>query len=99
MHSILNSASSFQNGMMKVVLGTVVILLVPLIAMQFSNEVNWQIADFVVMGVLCLIAGFALLAAQRLSSKKRLLSMLAIVALFVSIWAELAVGIFTNIGT
>jgi hypothetical protein len=29
---------------------TVVLLLIPLIAMQFTNEVNWTLFDFVVAG-------------------------------------------------
>ena len=35
-----------------------VLLLVPLVAMQFTDEVNWGPLDFVVAGVLLLSTGF-----------------------------------------
>ena len=34
-----------------------VILLLPLIAMQFTDEVNWDVADFVIFGALLIAAG------------------------------------------
>jgi archaellum biogenesis protein FlaJ (TadC family) len=44
--------------LMGIVLTVVVLLLIPLIAMQFTNEVNWTLFDFVVAGVLLLGTGF-----------------------------------------
>ncbi len=32
-----------------------ILLLIPLIAMQFTTEVNWGILDFTVMGILLLV--------------------------------------------
>jgi len=73
-----------------------ILLLIPLIAMQFTNEVNWTILDFVVMGIL--LYGTALLcelAIRRIKRpNKRYLVIAGIVLLFLLIWAELAVGIF-----
>ena len=40
-----------------IVLTVVILLLIPLIAMQFTNEVNWALSDFVVMGGLLLGTG------------------------------------------
>ncbi len=40
-----------------IVLTVVVLLLMPLIAMQFTNEVNWTLSDIVVAGVLLLGTG------------------------------------------
>ena len=72
------------------------ILLIPLITMQFTDEVNWELSDFVVFGVLLLVIGLLIdLVSRKLSqSKYKTLIIIAIVLLFLLIWAELGVGIF-----
>ncbi len=40
-----------------IVLTVVFLLLIPLVAMQFTNEVNWTLSDFVVAAVLLLGTG------------------------------------------
>ena len=72
------------------------ILLVPLIAMQFTNEVKWTLADFLMMGSLLL--GSGLLVEYVIRKVNKTLPRIAIIAgiviaLFL-VWAELAVGIF-----
>lgn len=74
----------------------VILLLIPLVAMQFTNEVDWDIFDFVVMGFLLL--GTATVCEIVLRLVKRieyriLICGAVLLALFL-IWAELAVGIF-----
>ena len=75
---------------------TAAILLIPLIAMQFTEEVNWTMGDFIVAGTLLL--GFSLLLdfALRLRkrSRYRVLITISILILFLLLWAELAVGLF-----
>jgi hypothetical protein len=71
------------------------LLLIPLIAMQFTREVQWDGTDFAVMGALLLIAAFAFEFAARIKNSSRKLVIFGIIAfLFVYVWAELAVGIF-----
>ena len=72
------------------------ILLVPLIAMQFTNEVKWGPADFVVMGVLLLGTGLTCELVLRKVKKiqHRVLLIAAILIVLFLVWAELAVGIF-----
>jgi len=71
-------------------------LLTPLIAMQFTNEVNWNILDFIVAGVLLLGTGLAcnFVMKKVKNTKFRIALCLAILAFLFLIWAELAVGIF-----
>ncbi len=72
------------------------LLLIPLAAMQFSSEVNWSLFDFVIMGFLLLALGFSIRFIRNKKSvlKYPLLMIIAVVVLFFIIWAELAVGIF-----
>lgn len=43
----------------RVVLVTATLLLIPLAAMQFTDEVNWGLGDFIVGGTLLVGAGLA----------------------------------------
>ncbi|MBT8256125.1 MAG: hypothetical protein KJO23_06250 [Bacteroidia bacterium] len=71
------------------------LLLVPFIAMQFTSEVNWELGDFVIAGVLLLVTGLMVeLVLRKTSNKYRFPVLAAIVLLFLLVWAELAVGIF-----
>jgi len=72
------------------------ILSIPLIAMQFTKEVNWDLTDFVIMGTLLLITGLGIeMVTRKIKSfNLRLMITLAILFLLFLIWAELAVGIF-----
>jgi hypothetical protein len=45
------------------------ILMLPLVAMQFTNEVNWDLFDFVVMGALLFGVGLAYELVARRSEK------------------------------
>lgn len=73
-----------------------ILLLIPFIAMQFTNEVNWDETDFIVMGLLLLAVGLAVeIVLRKTSGKlKRLLWMALVLFLFILLWAELAVGVF-----
>ncbi len=72
------------------------LLLIPLIAMQFTNEVQWTLSDFVLMGILLTGTGLLLnLAIRKIrATTTRFLVGGAILLTFLLIWAELAVGIF-----
>jgi peptidoglycan/LPS O-acetylase OafA/YrhL len=83
-----------------IALATGAILLIPLIAMQFTTEVKWDETDFIVMGSLLFgIASLFVLAARRAPRKRRLLIGGMFGAAFLYVWAELAVGVFTNLGS
>jgi len=73
-----------------------VLLLIPLIAMQFTDEVNWQVGDFIIMGILLYGTGLICeLAFKRIKNlNNRYLVIVVILLIFFLIWAELGVGIF-----
>lgn len=79
-------------------LGTIIILMIPFMAMEFTDQVNWTFSDFVIMGALLFVTGLLLDLVIRKLDKYRVIAALGVVALFFWLWAELAVGIFTNWG-
>ena len=65
-------------------------------AMQFTEEVNWTISDFLVMGILLFTTVFTIdFVLKKLKTlKSRLILIVGTVVLLALVWAELAVGIF-----
>jgi hypothetical protein len=76
-------------------LATALILMVPLLAMQVTDEVVWTLADFVVAGVLLAGTGLAFeLAAKRARSLTHLAGAgVGLGAALLLVWANLAVGV------
>jgi hypothetical protein len=64
--------------------------------MQFSNEVNWTIMDFLIAGVLLFGTGLTIEFVLRKvkTRKNRILICGIILLLLLLIWIELAVGLF-----
>lgn len=78
------------------ILAAELVLLVPLIAMQFTEEVQWNIPSFIVVGVLLAGVGFAyqLIVTGIKSNSRQVAVGIALAATMILIWIELAVGIF-----
>lgn len=86
-----------QNSRLTIILSVAgLLLLVPLIAMQFTNEVNWSLFDFIVAGFLLFgTGGLIELALRKINQiNKRIWAVVAILIVLFLVWAELAVGIF-----
>ena len=77
-------------------LSTAIVLLIPLIAMQFTDEVNLNWFDFIVAAVLLFGAGLisGSIMKKVKSKSRRIILIIVIIILFLLIWAELGVGIF-----
>ena len=72
------------------------VLLLPLVAMQFTSEVQWSALDFVVAGILLFGTGLLIEIVLRKTKKGvlRVLAVLGVLLLLLLTWLELAVGIF-----
>ncbi len=79
---------------------TGMVLMVPVIGMQVSTEWNWTLSDFIIIGTLLFGMGslFIVTARNMKSGSKRMLVGGIFLLAVLYIWAELAVGIFTNLG-
>lgn len=76
--------------------GAALLLLLPAIAMRFTTEVNWGPEDFIVMGALLAIACgiYELGAWLSGNTAYRAGFAIAVLAGFLTIWVNLAVGMF-----
>ena len=72
------------------------ILLILFIAMQLTNEVNWSLFDFIIMGAMLTITGLlGEIIFKKVKIVKYRMALYVVVAIiFLLTWAELAVGIF-----
>lgn len=79
-----------------IMLTVALLLLIPFIAMQFTDEVNWTLSDFVVAGVLLLGTGLLYELVMRKVKKieYQITICIALLAALLLIWLELAVGVF-----
>lgn len=71
------------------------VLLLPALAMQFTEKVDWDLADFVIFGAMLVGACGTYELASRLTrnSAYRAAVGVALVAAFILVWMSLAVGI------
>jgi hypothetical protein len=74
---------------------TLLILLIPLVAMQFTDEVDWSVSDFIIMGILIftMVLAFVLITRQAINLMYKAAIASAIGSTFLMIWANMAVGL------
>ncbi len=85
-----------EKRLKRILIIVIAILMIPLIAMQLTNEVNWSLFDFIVAGTLLFITVSLIeLVLWKVRSKpSRIILSITILAGLLLIWVELAVGIF-----
>lgn len=98
-----------KNNMVRVALGTVALLIIPLVLTLLNPAAHinggtgggwdWSPSDFVIMGAMIFATGLLLDWTLRTGGKHRFIAAGVIVFLFIWLWAELAVGVFTNWGS
>jgi hypothetical protein len=76
----------------------VAVFLLPAVAMQFTREMNWDGTDFRAWGMMLLVACVAYEVAARVARSNAYMAAagLAAGAAFLTVWANLAVGIIGN---
>lgn len=79
-----------------IVFAVAFLLCIPLIAMQFTNEVKWSLSDFVVAGILLLGTGLTCEFVLRVvKDRTRRIALVGVVLVILLLtWIELAVGVF-----
>ena len=85
-----------KQNIIRSILAAELVLLVPLVAMFFTEEVDWKVPDFIVAGFLLAGVGFAyqlIVTGIKSNSKQAAIGIVLAAAMFL-IWAELAVGVF-----
>jgi len=82
-------------SVVQVAIATALLLLVPLLAMRFTGEVQWTALDFVVAGAMLFAAGlsFVLLAKGTRDISYRVGAAIAVMAALMLVWGNLAVGL------
>ncbi|TYZ10045.1 hypothetical protein FY528_09265 [Hymenobacter lutimineralis] len=86
---------SLTKSLVRVALATALLLLIPLVAMQYTTEVNWTPSDFVFGGVVLFGAGFTFVLIARMGNNGtyRLGAGVAVLAGLLLVWANAAVGL------
>jgi hypothetical protein len=84
-----------ENRAARVVLVSLGILMIPLVAMQFTEEVTWTASDFIFAGILLIGTGLAYVGvtAVRKDPVYRSAVAAAIGTTFLLIWVNVAVGV------
>lgn len=74
----------------------VLILLLPLV-----TNAPWTLSDYIIGGIILFVTGLAIDTALTniKNRRKMILTVTGVLLVTVYIWAELAVGIFTNLGS
>lgn len=85
-----------RQNIIRSVLTAELVLLVPLVAMWFTEEVDWGVADFIIASVLLAGIGVAcqLIVTSVKNNTRQVAIGIALGAAMVLIWVELAVGLF-----
>lgn len=78
------------------ILAAELVLLVPFVAMFFTEEVNWNLPDFIVAGILLAGVGVAyqlIVTGSKNNTRQAVIGIVLAVAILL-LWAEMAVGVF-----
>ncbi len=91
---------TLTKSLVRIALATAFLLLIPLVAMQFTKEVTWSWMDFVAAGTLLFGTGltYAVVAQKGGNTTYRVAVGVAVAAGLLLVWANLAVGLVGSEG-
>lgn len=91
----MKTGNTIYKAAVRIALATGIILLLPLLAMQFTDEVVWDMADFIAAGVLLFGTGLAyeMMARKGGTVAYRAAAGVALATAFLLFWVNGAVGI------
>lgn len=86
---------ALKKPILVVAIATAALLMVPLVAMRFTDEVKWDLADFIFAGVLLFGSGFAfvILARKAAGFSYRAAVAVAVGSSLFLVWTNAAVGL------
>lgn len=95
LRSNIRAASMQNKRLVRIVIAIITLLAIPLVAMQFTDEVNWSASDFIIMGIMLSVAGALFEIGARFSKNTpyRVGLATAVGTGFLLTWMNLAVGI------
>ena len=82
--------------MSRKVFNPLLLLIIPLIGMNLTDEIDWTLSDFIISGLILLVFSLSInFIILRISNrKKRVFYITILFILFMLVWTELALGIF-----
>ncbi|HET8865568.1 MAG TPA: hypothetical protein VFM80_07705 [Gracilimonas sp.] len=91
----MNSEHNIKQAITYPAIATAALLMIPLIAMQFSNDVVWTLSDFIFAGIMIFGTGFTykLVTGKSGNVAYRVAVGFALFTGFFLIWSNLAVGL------
>ena len=83
-----------KKNIIRIILVTVLILLIPLIGMQFENGFDWSLFDFILAGILLMGTGlvYEWISSRSSTATYRAATALGVGASLLLVWINLAVG-------
>lgn len=87
--------TTVRKSILIILLIVAILLLIPLIAMQFTNEVNWNLLDFLVAGCLLFATGLIIyFIKSKVKKGYQIVLFVLVIFMLLLVWAELGVGLF-----
>lgn len=85
-----------RSSLFKVLGVTLILLLIPLIASLISDQVDWHVDDYILMGSMVFTTGLIGINVLKVIKNKKIrwITITLLCLMFLLVWAELAVGVF-----